>query len=240
MTSAKRILILGAAGQVGWELQRSLMPLGRVVAASRCGRYGPVADLTEIDSLTALLDRESPDLIVNAAAYTAVDKAESEPELAYRINAEAPGAIGRWAKACGCPVIHYSTDYVFDGEKETPYVETDPPNPLGVYGRTKLAGDEALLGSGAEVVILRVSWVYGLRGNNFLRTMQRLMAERDSLRIVDDQFGAPTWSRAVAETSCADRLAFVERAGAQERIRRALSSESGRADHVVRICQGYS
>ncbi len=193
--------MLGASGQVGWELRRTLAPLGEIVSVSRDGRYGPSVDLANHSDLRALLNREAPDLVVNAAAYTAVDKAESEPELALSINGEVPRVIGAWAADRAASVIHYSTDYVYDGSKREPYVETDSPNPLGVYGRTKLAGDDALLASGATAAILRVSWVYGQRGHNFLNTMRRLMGERDLLRVVDDQLGAPTWSRAVAEAS---------------------------------------
>ena len=139
-----------------------------------------------------------PQLIVNAAAYTAVDKAESEPELARRINADAVATLASEAKGAGAAVIHYSTDYVFDGEKTTPYVEEDETNPLGVYGRTKLVGEQALADAGIPYLVLRTSWVYGARGKNFLLTILRLAAEKPELRIVDDQFGAPTWSRDIA------------------------------------------
>ena len=147
------------------------------------------------------VDRVQPSLIVNAAAYTAVDQAESEPGLAHQINADVPALLGRWAVGHGALIAHYSTDYVFDGSKDGAYAETDAPNPLGVYGLTKLAGDEALIASGCDHLILRVSWVYGTRGRNFLLTMQRLMAERDALNVVDDQIGAPTWCRRIAETT---------------------------------------
>jgi dTDP-4-dehydrorhamnose reductase len=195
------VLVLGAGGQVGWELRDTLRPLGEIVTSERSGPCDHLLDLTDLEGLTALLDRIGPQLIVNAAAYTAVDQAESEPELAEAINADVPARIGRWAADHGARVVHYSTDYVYDGRKPEPYVETDTPNPLGVYGRTKLAGDEALLASGCDPLILRVSWVYGQRGRNFLLTMQRLMAERDALRIVDDQIGAPTWCRRIAGTT---------------------------------------
>jgi dTDP-4-dehydrorhamnose reductase len=196
-----KILLLGAGGQVGWELRETLRPLGEVTTTERNGPCDVALDLTDLDALSALLDRVQPALIVNAAAYTAVDQAESEPELANQINAEVPALLGRWAAEHGALVTHYSTDYVFDGTKDGAYVETDTPNPLGVYGRTKLAGDEALISSGCDHLILRVSWVYGERGRNFLLTMQRLMAERDALNIVDDQIGAPTWCRRIAETT---------------------------------------
>ena len=196
-----KILLLGANGQVGWELRQTLSPLGSVTTSARTGDCDRPLDISDPSGLTELLDAHRPDIIVNAAAYTAVDKAESEPELAMRLNAEVPEWIGRWAADHRALVVHYSTDYVYDGTKPEPYVETDTPNPLGVYGRSKLAGDEALLNSGCDALILRVSWVYGTRGNNFLRTMQRLMAEREELRIVDDQVGAPTWCRRIAEAT---------------------------------------
>lgn len=158
-------------------------------------------DLTDIDSLHDALDRIVPDLIVNAAAYTAVDRAEDEPELAMRINADAVGAIGAWAARHGARVVHYSTDYVFDGSATRPYPEDDATNPLGAYGRSKLAGEWALRESGARHLILRTAWVYAARGHNFLRTMLRLAAERDELRVVDDQVGAPTSARLIADTT---------------------------------------
>jgi dTDP-4-dehydrorhamnose reductase len=196
-----RILLLGSTGQVGWELQRTLAPLGELVAARR-GLGGELAaDLTDLGGIERLLDAVQPTLIVNAAAYTAVDQAESQPELAERVNGAAPGVIGEWAQRRGAAVLHYSTDYVFDGSQAAPYRETDTANPGNVYGRSKLAGEQALLASGAAALILRVSWVYSRRGRNFLRTMQRLMSEREQLRIVDDQVGAPTWSRLIAEAT---------------------------------------
>jgi dTDP-4-dehydrorhamnose reductase len=194
-----KILLLGAGGQVGWELRDTLGPLGELTTSEHRGPCDEPLDLTDLDALSALLDRVRPVLIVNAAAYTAVDQAETEPELARQVNAAAPAHLGRWAAHNGARVVHYSTDYVYDGRKSGPYNETDAPNPLGVYGRTKLAGDEALLASGCDPLILRVSWVYGRRGRNFLLTMQRLMSERDELRVVDDQVGAPTWCRRIAE-----------------------------------------
>ena len=196
-----KILLLGATGQVGWELARTLSLQGQVVTTSRSGNTDLHLDTGNLSTVGAMLDATAPDVIVNATAYTAVDKAESEPELAMRLNGEVPGVIGTWAANHGALVIHYSTDYVFDGTKDGAYVEADTPNPINVYGRTKLAGDEALLASGCSVVILRVSWVYGLRGSNFLLTMRRLMGERDELSIVDDQIGAPTWSRSIAQVT---------------------------------------
>jgi len=196
-----KILLLGATGQVGWELARTLHLQGELVTTSRGGPTDLHLDTGQLEDLRATLDTVAPDIIVNATAYTAVDKAESEPELAMRLNGDAPAAIGHWAAANDALVVHYSTDYVFDGTKDGPYVETDTPNPVSVYGKTKLAGDEALLASGCACIILRVSWVYGLRGHNFLLTMRRLMQERDELNIVDDQFGAPTWCRSIAQAT---------------------------------------
>ncbi len=203
MAGRARILLLGATGQVGWELRRTLAPLGDLVAASRTGDSGPRLDLADLSALERMLETLAPQVIVNAAAYTAVDRAEMEPQLAHRVNAEAPSLIGAWAARTGATVLHYSTDYVFDGRKAGPYQEQDLPGPLNVYGRSKLAGDQALLASGARALILRVGWVYGLRGRNFLISMRRLMSERESLRVVDDQVGSPTWSRLIGEASAA-------------------------------------
>ena len=213
--SSPQILLLGGSGQVGWELRRTLAPLGRLIVAGRAAGV----DLADPDGLRRLLDDVRPGVIVNAAAYTAVDRAEAEEDLAQRVNGLAPGVIGEWAASRHATVLHYSTDYVFDGDKATPYRESDAPNPLNAYGRTKLAGEDALLASGAAALILRVSWVYGRRGGNFLRTMQRLMAERDRLRIVDDQVGAPTWSRMIAEASLAVLAALGGRSGAARECR---------------------
>lgn len=191
------ILLLGRAGQIGWELERSLQALGRVVACARTE-----ADLSRPDTLCALVRRVCPAIIVNAVAYTAVDTAEQEENLAYRINAEAPAALAETARELNAWLVHYSTDYVFDG-RSGPYSETSATNPLNTYGRTKRAGEEAIERSGCRHVILRTSWVYGARGNNFLNTMLRLAREREELRIVDDQIGAPTWSRTVADVTAA-------------------------------------
>jgi dTDP-4-dehydrorhamnose reductase len=196
-----KILLLGANGQVGWELQRALAPVGVVIAASLEGEGGPRVDLADPRSLSSLLQDCLPDAVVNAAAYTAVDRAESECELAQRINAEAPGMLGALLKGRGVPIIHYSTDFVFAGDSERPYREDDRPGPLSVYGETKLGGEHALIASGASAIVFRTSWVYGLRGSNFLLTMLRLFREKDELRVVDDQVGAPTWSRMLAEVT---------------------------------------
>ena len=191
-----KILLTGKNGQVGWELERSLQPLGQVFAFDRAGM-----DLANPDAIPRVIREVKPDLIVNAAAYTAVDKAESEPELAMAINGVAPGIIAEEAKRLGAALIHYSTDYVFDGTKAGPYTEDDVPNPINVYGKTKLAGEQAVQAIGVPHLIFRTSWVYGMRGNNFLLTILRLAAERDELRVVNDQSGAPTWSRMIAEAT---------------------------------------
>lgn len=191
-----KILITGKDGQVGWELQRTLATLGEVVAHDRHS-----LDLSLPDSIRQAIRAAKPDLIVNAAAYTAVDKAESEPDLAMAINGTAPGIMAEEANKLGAALIHYSTDYVFDGSKPAPYLEQDATNPLNVYGKTKLAGEEAIKAADCPHLILRTSWVYGARGKNFLLTMLRLARERDRLSIVADQTGAPTWSRMIAEAS---------------------------------------
>jgi dTDP-4-dehydrorhamnose reductase len=188
-----RILLTGRNGQVGWELERQLPPLGRVFAFDHAS-----LDLADPDQIVARVREVRPGLIVNAAAYTAVDRAESEPELAMQINGEALGILAEEAKHLGALLIHYSTDYVFDGTKPTPYLETDPPNPISAYGRSKLEGERAIQASGCRHVILRTSWVYGLRGKNFLLTILRLARELPELRIVDDQIGTPTWCRDIA------------------------------------------
>jgi dTDP-4-dehydrorhamnose reductase len=191
-----RILLTGRNGQVGWELERKLAPLGEVIATDRA-----TLDLADPDAIRRVVREAKPQIIVNAAAYTAVDKAESEPELAMRINGFAPGVLAEEAKRLGALLVHYSTDYVFDGEKTTPYVEDDVPNPINVYGRTKLEGERAIQAAGGRHLILRTSWVYGARGRNFLLTVLRLARKGQELRVVGDQIGAPTWCRAVAEAS---------------------------------------
>ena len=191
-----RFLITGANGQLGFELQRALAPLVEVVAFARAD-----CDLSDPDSIRSAVRAAKPDVILNAGSYTAVDKAESEPDLACAINATATGVIGEEAAKLGVLVIHYSTDYVFDGTKAEAYLETDIPNPLGVYGMTKLAGEQALAASGAMHLIFRTSWVYGLNGKNFIKTILRLASERSELKIVADQFGAPTGAALLADVS---------------------------------------
>lgn len=196
-----RILVLGASGQVGRELLRTLAPLGEVVAASLEADCGLRLDLSQPDTLAPLLDQVKPRVLVNAAAYTAVDRAEAEPQVAQLVNGAAVAELGRLAAQQGLALIHYSTDFVYSGDGQRPYREEDPTGPLNVYGASKLAGDQALLGSGAAALIFRTSWVYGTHGHNFLRTMLRLFRERDEVRVVDDQIGSPTWSRLIAEVT---------------------------------------
>lgn len=203
-----KILVLGAAGQVGFELQRSLAPLGEVVPATRQGRLpsggkGIAMDLSAPAQLPVVLDALRPDVIVNAAAYTAVDRAESEPELARTINTQAPAVLARWCQINQTRLLHYSTDYVFDGSANRPWREDDRTAPLNVYGRSKRDGELAIIGSDCAYLILRTGWVYAARGSNFLRTMLRLGGEREILRVVDDQIGAPTPARWIAAATAA-------------------------------------
>ncbi len=191
-----RIVITGATGQIGWQAQRALAPLGEVVACSRTE-----LDLSDPEAAARSVRGLAPDIVVNAAAYTAVDKAESEPELAHTVNTTAVGRIAEELARSGGLLIHYSTDYVFDGSKLGPYEETDPTGPLNVYGRTKLAGEQLIAASGCAHLILRTTWVYDIRGKNFLRTALRLAREREELRMVADQHGAPTWARTIAEST---------------------------------------
>lgn len=192
----KTILVTGGNGQVGWELRRALLPLGHIVSATRAEM-----DLASPDSIRRFIHQVQPDLIVNAAAYTAVDRAESEPDIADAINGRAPGILAEEARGRGILLVHYSTDYVFDGTQSAPYDEDDAAQPLNVYGKTKYAGEVAIRQVGSRHLILRTSWVYGTRGKNFLLTIRRLARERDTLNVVGDQIGAPTWSRAIAETT---------------------------------------
>jgi dTDP-4-dehydrorhamnose reductase len=192
----RRILIVGAAGQVGKELQRTFQDFGEIIAVDRESVNLEIADETR-----ELVTKTRPDVILNAAAYTAVDRAESESEVAMAINADAPGVLAEEAKRTGALFAHYSTDYVFDGTKREPWVESDSPHPLGVYGRTKLAGEQAIQKVGGRYLIFRTSWVYGPHGSNFLLTMLRLAQERAELNIVDDQVGAPTTSIELANAT---------------------------------------
>jgi dTDP-4-dehydrorhamnose reductase len=201
-----KILLFGATGQLGTELCRMLPALGEVIAATRSGTLpdgSPTAnaDFEKPSSLSELIERVAPDIVVNAAAYTAVDQAERDHATAFRVNAEAPRIIAEACARSGALLVHYSTDYVFDGTATRPYREEDPVNPLGVYGASKLAGEQAIQASGTRHMIFRTAWVYALHGHNFLRTMLRLAAERDELRVVADQFGSPTPASFIAETT---------------------------------------
>jgi dTDP-4-dehydrorhamnose reductase len=205
-----RILLFGKNGQVGWELQRSLAPLGELVALGAdsqdlCG------DFTNLEGIAQTVRAVAPDIIVNAAAHTAVDKAESEPELARTINALAPGVLAQEAKCSGAWLIHYSTDYVFDGSGDTPWLETDSTGPLSVYGKTKLEGEEAIRATGCQHLILRTSWVYAARGGNFAKTMLRLAQERDCLSVINDQIGAPTGADLLADVTAHAIRAALQR-----------------------------
>ncbi|MBA0221685.1 dTDP-4-dehydrorhamnose reductase [Stenotrophomonas maltophilia] len=200
------VLVLGGNGQLGQELLRALAPLGPVVATTRSGRLPDgspceTADFGQPGSLPALLDRVQPSVVVNAAAYTAVDRAEQDIDAAFAANAQAPGVIARWCQAQGVPFVHYSTDYVFDGEGSAPYREDEPTAPLGVYGTSKRDGEDAVRAAGGRHLIFRTAWVYAEHGANFLRTMLRLGAERDHLRVVADQIGTPTPAALIADVT---------------------------------------
>jgi len=192
------ILLIGNDGQVGYELERTLAPLGKVTAICY-----PAIDFASPDSITRVVRETRPHLIVNAAAYTAVDKAESDPAMCWKLNTMAPAILADEAKRLGAGLVHYSTDFVYDGTKKSPYTEQDAPNPLGVYGKTKADGDFAIASSGIPHLIFRLAWVYGLRGKNFLLTLQRLAKEGKPIRVVADQIGCPTWCRSIAEATAA-------------------------------------
>ena len=209
-----RLLVTGASGQVGWELCRSLMPLGDVVAPDRSQ-----CDFSQPELLPGLIRSVKPDVVVNAAGYTAVDRAEQEEMLATTVNGTAAGVLADESRKAGILLVHYSTDYVFDGVKPTPYSEDDAPHPINAYGRSKLAGDNAISAAGGAYVILRTSWVYSRRKQNFLRTILRLASERGELRLVDDQIGAPTWARDIA-----DATTLIVRAACQERAQGEFAS----------------
>jgi len=201
-----RIVVLGRNGQVGWELERCLLGLGEIVSLGR-----PQLDLAEARQSAALVQRLAPDVIVNAAAFTDVEGAEDNEEAAMAVNAVAVQSLADAARQCGASLVHYSTDYVFDGMKPDPYVEDDTPAPLSAYGRSKLAGERHILASGCAHLILRTSWVYAARGRNFLRTILRLAAQRPELRVVADQYGAPTSARLIAQvTSLLVRAVLVD------------------------------
>ncbi|WP_329759518.1 dTDP-4-dehydrorhamnose reductase [Stenotrophomonas geniculata] len=200
------VLVFGGNGQVGQELLRALAPLGKVVATTRSGQLPDgsaceMADFGQPDSLSALLDRLQPSVVVNAAAYTAVDRAEQEVDAAFAANAQAPGVIARWCAAHGVPLVHYSTDYVFDGQGRAPYREDEPTAPLGVYGTSKRDGEDAVRLAGGRHLIFRTAWVYASHGANFLRTMLRVGSEREQLRVVADQIGTPTPAALIADVT---------------------------------------
>lgn len=194
-----KILLLGKNGQVGWELQRSLAPLGRLVALDREGENGLCGDLSDLNGLRLTIESVRPDVIVNAAAYTAVDKAESETAKALQINHEAPQFLAKEMNRLNGWLVHYSTDYVFDGSGDKPWRESDVTAPLSIYGKSKLLGEQAIQASGCKHLIFRTSWVYGAHGNNFAKTMLRLAGERDHLKVIDDQIGAPTGADLLAD-----------------------------------------
>jgi dTDP-4-dehydrorhamnose reductase len=234
-----KVLLFGKGGQVGWELQRSLLTLGDVVAVDfdsteLCG------DFSRTDDVVATVRAVRPDIIVNAAAHTAVDKAESEPEFARTLNATTPGAIAREAAASGAWLMHYSTDYVFDGTGDVPWVEDAPTAPLSVYGRTKLEGEQLINASGCKHITFRTSWVYAARGGNFAKTMLRLAQERDRLTVIDDQFGAPTGADLLADLSAlALRVAQTQPrvAGTYHAVPRGETTWHGYARHVVEFAR---
>jgi dTDP-4-dehydrorhamnose reductase len=231
-----RILLFGKNGQVGWELQRSLAPLGEVIALHSDSPAPLLADFSSPDSLAATIRAVQPQIIVNAVAHTAVDKAESEPDLARLLNATAPGVLAREAEAMGAWLMHYSTDYVFDGGGHQPWTETSPTGPLSVYGTSKLEGEQAIRASGCRHLIFRTSWVYGARGGNFAKTMLRLAKERDRLTVIDDQIGAPTGADLLADLTAHCLRAAVARpelAGTYHAVAAGETSWHGYARHVI-------
>jgi dTDP-4-dehydrorhamnose reductase len=231
-----KILLLGKNGQVGWELQRALAPLGELIALD-FDSPGPLsADFSKPESLAATVRAVAPQIIVNAAAHTAVDKAESEPELARAINALAPGVLAREAAAIGAWIAHYSTDYIFDGSGSSPWLEDSPTGPLSVYGQTKLEGEEAIRASGAHHLIFRTSWVYAARGGNFAKTMLRLAKERDKLTVINDQIGAPTGADLLADITAHALHAAQQQptlAGTYHAVAAGETSWHGYARHVI-------
>ena len=234
-----RILIFGKGGQVGWELQRSLAPLGEVVALDHDSE-GLCGDFTRLPDLANTVRTVRPDVIVNAAAHTAVDKAESEPLLAHTVNAVAPGILAREAAALGAWLVHYSTDYVFDGNGQRPWVEGDHPSPLNVYGQTKWLGEQMIAETCMKHLIFRTSWVYAARGGNFAKTMLRLAKEREELTVISDQVGAPTGAELLADaTALALRHAFLrpDDAGTYHLTASGETSWYGYAQHVLAMAR---
>ena len=235
-----KILLLGKGGQVGWELQRSLAPLGEVVALD-FDSPGPLkADFSDPESLAATVRAVAPQIIVNAAAHTAVDKAESEPDFARTLNATSPGVLAHEAAALGAWLLHYSTDYVFDGSGSAPWVEGSPTGPISVYGATKLEGEQAIRASGCRHLILRTSWVYAARGGNFAKTMLKLAKERDRLTVIDDQIGAPTGADLLADLSAhclRTALQRAEVAGTYHAVAAGETSWHNYARHVIEFAR---
>ena len=236
----KKILLTGKNGQVGWELQRMLTASGEVVAMD-----AEAMDLADPEGIRRTVQAVRPDIIINPAAYTAVDKAESEPDLAMAVNGIAPGVLAEEALKLDAVLVHYSTDYVFDGSKPAPYTEDDMPNPQSIYGRTKLAGESAVRASGCKHLILRTSWVYGVHGGNFVKTILRLAKERDELRIVADQYGAPTWARDLAGATMNALIAWEmsdwneELGGTYHLTGGGRTNWHGFAEEIVRLARKY-
>ena len=234
-----KILLLGASGQVGWELQRSLAPLGELIMLDRHG-IELCGDLGNLPGLTATVQRVQPDIIVNAAAHTAVDKAESEPELAHTLNALAPGVLAQEAAKLGALLVHYSTDYVFDGSGTRPWLETDTPAPLNVYGQSKLEGERLIQAVCPNHLIFRTSWVYAARGGNFAKTMLRLAQERETLSVINDQFGAPTGADLLADISAhaiCQVLKNPKDVGLYHLVAGGETSWHGYAQYVIELSQ---
>ena len=235
-----KILLLGKNGQVGWELQRSLAPLGEVVALDFDSPGPLTADFSVPESLAATVRAVAPQIIVNAAAHTAVDKAESEPDFAHALNAASPAVLAREAKALGAWLMHYSTDYVFDGSGSAPWVEDSPTGPLSVYGRTKLEGEQAIRASGCRHLIFRTSWVYATRGGNFAKTMLKLAQERERLTVIDDQIGSPTGADLLADLT-AHALRHAQQhpdvAGTYHAVAQGETSWHGYATHVIEFAR---
>ena len=236
------ILLLGKNGQVGWELQRSLAPLGTLTACDFDSPGESKADFSQPDSLLPLLSRVGPSVIVNSAAHTAVDRAETEPDLARAINATAPGVLAKWCAQNGCLLVHYSTDYVFDGKGDTPRDEEAPTAPLSVYGTTKLEGEGLIRASGCVHLILRTSWVYAARGGNFAKTMLKLAAERDQLKVISDQIGAPTGAELLADITAHAVRALQSQpqlAGTYHCVAGGETSWHGYAQHVIEWARAH-
>lgn len=231
----KKILVTGKNGQVGWELQRSLAPLGQIIVVD-----AEDMDLRDVDAIRNKVREIAPHIIVNPAAHTAVDKAESEPDLAMAINGTAAGVLAEEAKKLDALLIHYSTDYVFNGNKTSPYVESDTPDPQSVYGKTKLAGELAIQAVGGKYIVLRTSWVFGVHGGNFVKTILRLAKERSELRIVADQYGAPTWARLLAESTAQIIGKYTEdKSGVYHLTAGGRTNWHQFAEEIVRLARQY-